>query len=144
MKLFPGLMLDRAGIVLKPRDMTFQQLVLAQKRPALKLEIARVEALVLIDRKTVLAKDDVVRHRHGEHGREHCREPAPSNPPENRTRRRGTLPVAPCPNPLHHRPSTKAGSDGVKSKETGADEGEPTLYPAMKNSVTLFTLHDSP
>ena len=59
-------MLDRVRIALEPVDVTFQQVVLALQTAQLIVQSLGILALLLIDGKAVLSKDDVVSHRDGE------------------------------------------------------------------------------
>jgi len=63
MQLFASLMFDRVWVVLQPVDMPLQQLILPLQTMQLEIERLRILALLLIHRKPILPKDDVIPHR---------------------------------------------------------------------------------
>jgi hypothetical protein len=65
-QLLAGLMLNRIRIVLKPLDMPLQEVVFPLEATHLLLKALRVLSLLLVRGEPVLAKDDVVPHRHRE------------------------------------------------------------------------------
>lgn len=63
MQLFAGLMFNRVGVALEPFDMPLQLVVFLLQTMQLPIQILRILPLLLIRRKSVLSKDNVISHR---------------------------------------------------------------------------------